>query len=50
MINKKIIYQVLDALQPTKQVLEMRDKFKDEERQAIQRVEKAKASLLAKKK
>lgn len=34
--------KVLDALQPTKQVLEMREKFKQEEREAIKRVEQAK--------
>lgn len=41
--------KVLDALQPTKQVLETREKFKEEERQAILRVEKAKQSLMVKK-
>lgn len=42
--------KVLDALQPTKQVLEMREKFKLEEKDAIKRIEKAKLDLLDKKK
>jgi len=40
---------VLDALEPTPQVLEMREKFKQEERESIKRIEKAKASLGLKK-
>ncbi|KRX11116.1 WD40-repeat-containing domain [Pseudocohnilembus persalinus] len=40
----------IDAMQPTKQVLEMREKFKQEERETIKRIEQAKQSLLQKKK
>jgi hypothetical protein len=34
--------KILDALEPTKELLEMRDKFKKEEKDAILRVEKSK--------
>lgn len=37
--------KILDALEPTKQVLDMREKFKDEEKLSILRVEKAKQTL-----
>jgi len=37
--------KILDALEPTKQVLEMREKFKEEEKGSILRVEKAKQVL-----
>jgi hypothetical protein len=33
--------KILDALEPTKQVLEMRQKFKHEERESIKKVENA---------
>ncbi|EAS07768.2 WD repeat protein (macronuclear) [Tetrahymena thermophila SB210] len=41
--------KILDALEPTKQVLEMREKFKEEEKTSILRVEKAKQMLQEKK-
>jgi len=37
--------KILDALEPTKQVLEMREKFKEEEKASILRVEKSKQQL-----
>ena len=37
--------KILDALEPTKQVIEMRDQFKKEEKQAVIRVEEAKKKL-----
>lgn len=37
--------KILDALEPTKQVLDMRDVFKHEEKEAVKKVEEAKKSL-----
>jgi len=42
--------KILDALEPTKQVLEMRQKFKHEERESIKKVEGAMQSLMNTKK
>lgn len=42
--------KILDALEPTKQVLEMRQKFKHEERESIKKVEFAMQSLMSTKK
>ena len=42
--------KILDALEPTKQVLEMRQKFKHEERESIKKVENSMNSLMGTKK
>jgi hypothetical protein len=42
--------KILDALEPTKQVLEMRQKFKHEERESIKKVEASMQSLMNTKK
>jgi predicted RNA-binding protein with RPS1 domain len=42
--------KILDALEPTKQVLEMRQKFKHEERESIKKVENSMQSLMMTKK
>jgi hypothetical protein len=42
--------KILDALEPTRQVIEMRERYKQEEREATKRVEQVKHQLQLKKK
>jgi len=37
--------KILDALEPTKQVIDMRDAFKQEEKEAVKKIEAAKRNL-----